>query len=313
MDYNINKNIQINYPRQQSLNNKATFASVFKDSGDREKRYFSGIDAEIYFDDIFIDDVVRIRFVVDQIGAAVYGYNSYTYDAMVLGARIIDGEFEINFTKAAYLYEVLNSLNGGNSKIKYNSERSPVWAKKFDIYVSYGDARQTSSANGSTILLLKSVSLLSSDQEFDSSGRPITERYKFVAKDIEYVESEVSKPDESPATDVETASSAAITSSAIRVVDAADVFMDIAISEKHDVTSVMYRTSKENSYEAATFASGTKKASVLMTGPNSTDVLNKFKADDYVDIYYMLSYGDSTVASKLEQTIKAHKTSVQSE
>lgn len=310
MDYNINKNIQIHYPRQQSLNNKATFANIFEDGSGQKKRYFSGIDAEIYFDDIYIDDVVRIDFGVEQLGSVIYGYNSYVYDALVLGARIINGEFEINFTKAAYLYEVLNSLNGGNSKIECNSEKSPMWNKKFDIYVSYGDARQTNSSNGSTILLLKNVSLLSSEQGIDASGRPVTERYKFVARDIEYITSETNGTSEdlSSAKKEESADSVAITSTAIRVVDSKDVYMDITISEKYDVTAIMYRISKDDSYEVSTFASGTKKVSILMTGSNSSNILKKFKADEYVNIYYILDYSDDTVASKREQTIKAHKT-----
>ncbi len=78
MDYNINKNIQVHYPRQQSLNNKATFANIFEDVSGQKKRYFSGIDAEIYFDDIYIDDVVRIDFGVEQLGSAIYGYELET-------------------------------------------------------------------------------------------------------------------------------------------------------------------------------------------------------------------------------------------
>lgn len=310
MDYNINKNIQIHHPRQQSLNNKATFANIFEDGDGHKKRYFSGIDAEIYFDDIFIDDIIRIQFSVEQLGSAIYGYNSYVYDVMVLGARIINGEFEINFTKAAYLYEVLNSLNGGNSKTELNSEKSPMWNKKFDIYVSYGDARQTNSSNTSTILLLKNVSLLLSEQDIDASGRPVTERYRFVARDIEYITSEAgtSSNNSSNAVNIESAFSDAVTSATVNIINSTDAYINITISENHDISAVMFRTSKSDPYETVTLASGAKKINALMTEPNLSNVTKKFKSNDYVDIYYILEYGDDTVASKFEQVIRAHKT-----
>lgn len=177
---------------RQRLGNKTLFTNVVKNQNNVGVRYFSGIDAEIYFEDVFIDETVQISFNVQQQAMPLYGYNSYVYDDIALGSRLVNGQFTINFTKSNYMYQVLDTLsamknNNQTAVVKNISSRAPLWNKTFDIYMSYGDARQSPRIDNSTILVLKKVSLTSCSQELDYSGQPIYETYSFVAKDIDFI------------------------------------------------------------------------------------------------------------------------------
>lgn len=197
---------------QQRLGDKTLFTtSVAK--GNTQVRYFSGIDAEIYFDDIYIDEVVSIDFQVQQGAMPLFGYNSYVFDDVAVGSRMVQGSFAINFTKASYLYEVLQTLVGlqasstknvpteedditFNNIIKENpgtngsnltiNSHLPLWGKSFDIVVSYGDAKQDNPIQGSSMLILENAILTSCSQQLSMSGEPIYENYTFLARDIKF-------------------------------------------------------------------------------------------------------------------------------
>jgi hypothetical protein len=208
-------------PRQGShamnasqLGSKTLFATTYnKEVGDgkyQDVRYFSGIDAEIYFEDLFIDEAIQIHFEVSQNTMPLLGYNSYVYDDIALGSRMVQGSFAINFTKAGYMYEVLETLkslniNSGNSRMpgidentlsdfdvkRTNNkllayEKAPLWDKRFSIILSYGDSK-ISNAPLSTMLELTGVQLTGCSQQFASSGEPILEVYSFIARDIQFV------------------------------------------------------------------------------------------------------------------------------
>jgi len=177
---------------RQRLGNKTLFTNLVKNQNNVNVRYFSGIDAEIYFEDVYIDETVQIAFNVQQQAMPLYGYNSYVYDDIALGSRLVSGQFTINFTKSNYMYQVLDTLtamknNNQTTTVKNISSRAPLWNKTFDIYMSYGDAKQNQRVANSTILVLKKVSLTSCSQEIDYSGQPIYETYSFVAKDIDFL------------------------------------------------------------------------------------------------------------------------------
>ncbi len=44
------------------------------------KRYYSVIDAEIYFQNYFVEDVSDINWAITQNVMPLFGYNSYIYD-----------------------------------------------------------------------------------------------------------------------------------------------------------------------------------------------------------------------------------------
>ncbi|MBD8524008.1 hypothetical protein IAI09_24610 (plasmid) [Lysinibacillus fusiformis] len=81
------------------------------------KRYYSSIDAEIYFGDFYIDEITNIAYTIQQNAMPLYGYNSYVYDEMAIGSRIINGQFTINFTKSNYLSELLQKLESSTIQL----------------------------------------------------------------------------------------------------------------------------------------------------------------------------------------------------
>ena len=74
------------------------------------EEYFSGCDVSIYFGDVLVDDIVTMQFSINENVAPIYGYASYTYDAVARGTRLIQGSFRISFKEAYYIHAVTNEL-----------------------------------------------------------------------------------------------------------------------------------------------------------------------------------------------------------
>ena len=106
--------------RPDFVNYVSSLAGTRKDSqahGTANKRYYSSIDAEIYFGDFYIDEVIHIAYSIEQNMTPLYGYNSYVFDEMAIGSRIINGQFTINFTKSNYLIDLLSKLESSSIKL----------------------------------------------------------------------------------------------------------------------------------------------------------------------------------------------------
>lgn len=176
------------------------------------KRYFSVLDAEIYFGNQFVEDVAHIDWQVQQNNMPLFGYNSYTYDEMARGNRIIAGSFDINFTTPKYLYQILQAagkeLDNSITNMKsYNvptldgketpainkslygettgSKHYPKWPDTFDIDIIFG---QKTAVGNPVHIVLEGVVLGSCQMILDgaAAGTPpnVMERYTFYARDI---------------------------------------------------------------------------------------------------------------------------------
>lgn len=170
------------------------------------KRYYSSLDVELYFNNYYVDEIVQLQFVVNQSVMPLVGFNSYTYDEVAVGSRIIQGTFTINFTSPGYLYKLLeeiekndqspnpwqmvpkeeeNNLTGdGEETESLSYDRKPLWRTSFDIDIMYGQDTNLSKAQH---YILEGVVLTGCQQEFNTSGQPITETYTFIAKDIRHI------------------------------------------------------------------------------------------------------------------------------
>jgi hypothetical protein len=73
--------------------------------------YFTGSQASIWIDDIWVDEVFGISFSASQSILPIYGYASTFFDAVARGKVLVQGVFEINFVDEGYLYSVLNELS----------------------------------------------------------------------------------------------------------------------------------------------------------------------------------------------------------
>ena len=74
------------------------------------REYFSGIDCYISFNNIPIDEIVSMEFTLQEPIIPIYGYASYTYDAVAHGSRIVTGSFTINFKESLYIRSALIKL-----------------------------------------------------------------------------------------------------------------------------------------------------------------------------------------------------------
>lgn len=72
--------------------------------------YFSGCNVSLFFGDVLIDEIVALECQVQEQIQPVYGYASYTYDAIAHGSRLVTGSFKINFVQSGYLMHVMNEL-----------------------------------------------------------------------------------------------------------------------------------------------------------------------------------------------------------
>lgn len=190
--------------------------------GIKNKRYYSSVDAEIYFGDYYIDEIAHIAYSIEQNVMPLYGYNSYVFDEMAVGSRIINGQFTINFTKANYLIDLLDKLDtnlintgegqttkeddgeesdlvgegqiiGKTGSNQYTStnyagikqSKRPLWYVGFDIDVMFG--RATSVNSKTEHVVLEGVYLVSSMVNLDHSGQPVSETYTFIARDVRNV------------------------------------------------------------------------------------------------------------------------------
>ena len=93
--------------------------------------YFSGANVSIYFGEVLVDKIFSLQFEMQEQIIPVYGYASYTFDAVARGQRIINGSFAIYFQEAAYLHQVLkivenNAVPENVFKYKKNQEEATI-------------------------------------------------------------------------------------------------------------------------------------------------------------------------------------------
>ena len=79
--------------------------------------YWSGAQAQIFFGDIFVDEVFAFQFDVVTNRSPVYGYASKEFDAIAEGNRLVTGSFAINFIHQSYLTLTLAELDKDKRKI----------------------------------------------------------------------------------------------------------------------------------------------------------------------------------------------------
>lgn len=92
--------------------------------------FFSGADTKIYFGDILVDTVMNLQFSMMENVVPIYGYKSYTFDAVARGNRIIKGSFRIAFKEAYYLHSIIN-------EIEYRIDAGTLKSKAFTFNSSY--------------------------------------------------------------------------------------------------------------------------------------------------------------------------------
>lgn len=83
---------------------KAASNKASKNRTDRyTPQYYSGAQAQIYFGDILIDEIVQFQYTTATNKMPIYGYASELFDTVASGNLLVQGSFVINFVEAGYL------------------------------------------------------------------------------------------------------------------------------------------------------------------------------------------------------------------
>ena len=202
-------------PLNASYGRKKTASGIKEDKNATLKRYYSPIDAEVYFGDYYVEDILDINFGINQQPFPIFGYNSYTADEIVVGSRILQGTFTINFTSPCYLFKLLEKakemptlpVDTGtyvlSSKERNNlaptgsidsslkgeisgTNTQELWPQTFDIDIVYG---QKSDEGNAVHIVIQGVRLLTCNQGASAHANvPATETYSFIAKDYKVLE-----------------------------------------------------------------------------------------------------------------------------
>lgn len=160
-------------------------------------RYYSSVDADIYFGNTFIDEVVSISWQVQQNAMPIFGYNSYTFDDIAVGSRVISGQFAVNYTQSNYLSKVLSALTKISRKMYgednpatsnfTDSDRAkrntPLWDAGFDLMIGYGEKNNDSYES---LIILDCCQITGCTQQLDYNGEPVIEMYSFIARDMKF-------------------------------------------------------------------------------------------------------------------------------
>lgn len=169
------------------------------------KRYYSTSDAELFFGNIYIDEVTDIMWQETQNSMPIYGYNSYCFDDIAVGTRLVQGQFSINYTKSNYLGLLQNSAGFAEiARRQYGKDYAetsyfsdyrkrlnlPKWDKGFDLVVGFGyhhtSIGKVSENNTSSYVVIDCCQITGSSQRLNYVGEPVQEVYSFIARDIKY-------------------------------------------------------------------------------------------------------------------------------
>lgn len=194
----INKNVEYDITR----NSKG-----YTQSNPKYKRYYSQIDANVWFGDKLVSDIQNIAYNLAQHDMPIFGYNSYIYDEIAIGNRIVQGAFTINFTSPCYIEDIIEKYKTASivnedtvkteeyskiikplrtsTEVHKNPEHDSIWKNGFEIDITYGE---DDNIMGDPIhVILLDCHIMNVQTVLDSSGRPILEQYQFIARDRKLV------------------------------------------------------------------------------------------------------------------------------
>lgn len=124
------------------------------------EEYFSGADIFIYFNDVLIDEITGLSFVITEDVLPIYTYASYRYKDVARGKRIVEGAFRIAFKENGYLLKVLEHIGqygfsnpletiaeqrksqAYNSKIQYKKGQFKLY-EDFEEHINPGGQKST--------------------------------------------------------------------------------------------------------------------------------------------------------------------------
>ena len=277
------------------------------------KRYYSSIDAELYFGNEYVEDVCDIQWSLNQQNLPIFGFNSYTADEIHVGSRLISGTFSIRFTSPNYLFklleiaakqnafynqssyiipthdrvlgEVTGALDDSVRGVVAGTNTKELWPETFDIDIVYGKPARGLDEVHVVLEGVRIINLVSGASS--SNPTPLTETYQFVAKDMKTLDGnapEKQPPSSAPRSDLPSKASKKVQNSN----DNSSLF-----NPAQSKRSSSKKTDKQES-DASDFSSGdippySGSPSVILNGnkPNFSGVDSSKPFENYSDLDFL--------------------------
>jgi hypothetical protein len=174
------------------------------------KKYYSMISTEIYFGDTYVEDAHDVQWVIRQQQQPLFGYNSYLFDEVAMGARMVTGMFNVNFSGAKVMdtliaaaktgtaypasYTITKTGEEGKISERFSSEqissdyypdKEPIWKPFFDLdIVCMGDKKKGKPAH----IVIEDVNISSCGTAISAAGGVLMQQYNFIGRDIRTIE-----------------------------------------------------------------------------------------------------------------------------
>ena len=120
------------------------------------EEYYSSTDTKIYFDDAEQTEIAFIQYDIQEQLKPIYGYNSRTFDDVVIGNRIVTGQFSVpikNTAKQVFIAErdnnnIITDADNSNTIEDYNnSEKEKLYATEWFGTTAKNISNQNNSIN----------------------------------------------------------------------------------------------------------------------------------------------------------------------
>lgn len=153
--------------------------------------YFNGHDATITIKqdgDTLTAEVVTIEFSQSFQKIPTYGYKSITFDDILEGEKLIQGQFSVTLDTSNLFKRKLS--NNGEFNVPEINGVAPVSRDIFDIFIKYSKTELEkkdvySEVTKEPTLTLKDVKITGFQTAFANDGSAALEFYNFVAREIE--------------------------------------------------------------------------------------------------------------------------------
>lgn len=166
------------------------------------------ISVELYFGDTYIEDAHDISWQVIQQQQPLFGYNSYLFDELALGSRIVQGTFTINFTGAGVVDRLINAAKNttslassytitksttentvmehkNNGVVSTGDEKAPIWTPLFDLdIVCMGDNAGGQPAH----MIIEDANVSRCGTQVSAQGGVLMQQYTFIGRNIRNVD-----------------------------------------------------------------------------------------------------------------------------
>lgn len=158
------------------------------------RRYYSSIDATVFLNGQEVTEVLQIQWQIEEQTMPLFGYNSYVFDEVAHGSRIVQGQFAINFVLPDYLNQLVKST-ATDANIKFKStgarinnnakyKKDAIYKNEFSLGIGYGSDDKLLGAQ--PCLFFENVHLRSCGSALDTQGQGVVELYSFISRDISY-------------------------------------------------------------------------------------------------------------------------------